>query len=160
MEFSSYVWRRESHYSLRKDILDKITVFPGYDAAAIEVANLDGHQFDTLEDCYLEILECKNETTLIKHTQTITGNEQWDVPKIHGVDADKVKRKLKKDRFTSLLLANWGCRIIDDVQGFKPNSGLYGVVKKRGTKLVQGMRTQNIPINITKTQSGRKIFRI
>jgi len=108
--FQSYEWRVNSHYKLKRDILDLWTLFPKYDPAEVEVAanaaTKAGQYFDTLEDCYLELEQCKQETVLIKHTATATGQEKWDVPDIVGVDAEQVRKQLKRDRFTSLLLAN------------------------------------------------------
>lgn len=115
VEFSNYQWRREAHYGLKKDIMDKRLVFPQYDLAAIEAANANdrgGTSFDTVEDCYLELEQCKSETMMIRHTMTGTGQEKWDVPRMLGVDSEEMRKRLKKDRFTSLLLANWAARLV------------------------------------------------
>ena len=118
IEFSNSKWRVDAHHGLRKDFLDRKVLFPKYDAAQVEVQSFKntkiGKGFDTLAECYVEIEQCKQETTLIQHTQTTTGQEKWDVPKMVGVDAEQVKKYLKRDRFTSLLLANWGCRVAED----------------------------------------------
>lgn len=115
VEFSNYQWRREAHYGLKKDIMDKKLVFPQYDLAAIEAANASdrgGTSFDTVEDCYLELEQCKSETMMIRHTSTATGQEKWDVPRMLGIDSEEMRKRLKKDRFTSLLLANWAARLV------------------------------------------------
>lgn len=118
IEFSKYEWRQQAHHGLRIDILHKKLLFPFYDAAAVEIASLDnksvGLGVDRLDDCYIEIEQCKQETTLIRHSQTTTGKETWDVPKIIGLDAEEIKKTLKKDRFTSLLLANWAARLVEE----------------------------------------------
>ena len=78
---------------------------------AAELSDMSiGRIFDNTEDCYTEIEECKKEVILIKHSATANGSERWDVPKVVGIDAEQVKKRLKKDRFTALLLSNWGCR--------------------------------------------------
>lgn len=114
MEFSDYSWRCNAHYGLKKDIIDKKVIFPYFDLAEVEAQNLSsskqGKSYDTVEDCYLEIEQCKKETTFIKHQMTPLGQEKWDVPKIAGLDAEELRKTLKRDRFTSLLLSNWAAR--------------------------------------------------
>lgn len=112
IEFTDYQWRRESHYGLKKDFSDKVLLFPNYDGVAIMESNIlnSDNTYENLEDNYLNILEAKTEITLIKHSQTANGNEKWDVPDIVGV-GEHGKKKLKKDRFTSILLSNWAARI-------------------------------------------------
>lgn len=131
IQFASAEWRVNSHHGLRKDIIDLKLLFPKYDASVVEMQSYMeesiGRLFDTLEDNYLEIEQCKQETTLIKHSQTETGVERWDVPKITGLDADEVRKQLKRDRFTSLLLANWAARILTENDYDKP-VGLFGGV--------------------------------
>lgn len=110
IEFQNSEWRKKAHYSLKKDILDLKILFPKYDAVAVEMSIVEsagrGVYFDTLDECYLEIEQCKQQTAMIKHTATNTGQEKWDVPRIVGVDAEQIKKTLKRDRFTSLLLTN------------------------------------------------------
>lgn len=133
IEFSNYDWRRNAHWGLRSDFLNKKILFPAYDAASIEVDSyLEDKLGDTLEDCYLEIEQCKKEITLIKHDQTPQGHEKWDVPKVIGIDADQAQKKIKRDRFTSILLANWGCRILDEEKDqFTPEKyGVFGGTAK------------------------------
>jgi hypothetical protein len=112
--FQNAEWRKESHYGLKKDISDKRILFPLFDT--VQVASTDymenSKDYETLDECYTEIEECKYETILIKHDMTNTGTERWDVPKLKISGADEIKKSLKKDRFTSLLLANWACRLI------------------------------------------------
>lgn len=116
IEFSNYQWRRDAHYGLRHDIIHGILKFPYYNGADSIVASYNedkvGKYVDRLDDCNYEIIELKTELTLIKHQQTPTGQEKWDVPDAKGIDAENMKKVLKKDRFTSLLLANWGCRLL------------------------------------------------
>lgn len=113
IEFASSTWRRDSHWGLKKDISEKILLFPNYDPAtlSVEMTGAKNDSYETLEDNYVEIEQCKQETILIRHGQTVTGQENWDVPKMAGVDAEQVRKTLKRDRFTSLLLANWAARL-------------------------------------------------
>lgn len=110
IEFQSAAWRKSAHYELKKDILDLKILFPKYDAVAIEMSiqesQAKGIGFDTLDECHIEIEQCKQQTAMIRHSATTTGAEKWDVPKIVGLDAEQIKRTLKRDRFTSLLLTN------------------------------------------------------
>lgn len=156
-EFSSDEWRKESHYGLRKDIIDKVLIFPEYDLAEIELLALEKSDgYETLDDCYHEIEECKTETALIKHSQTPNGTERWDVPEIVGLTAEQTRKKLKRDRFTALLMANWGARIIATV-GPKYSSPI-GTMVKRGR---QATFTTNTPQAIPQCRTlpnGRRIY--
>lgn len=123
IEFANYKWRVDSHHGLRKDILEQKLLFPSYDPAhqiVDEVKDeMGGKLYDTIPDCYLEIEQCKQETTFVQHSHTDTNKEKWDIPKIAGVDASSNKKYLKKDRFSSLLLANWGCRLLEQEPDIK-----------------------------------------
>jgi hypothetical protein len=66
--------------------------------------------YDTLEDCLLEIEELKNELSTIIHTQTQYGRDRWDTPEIRI--AGNKKGRLRKDRYSSLLMANMGARCL------------------------------------------------
>ncbi len=142
IEFSNSDWRRESHWGLRKDIHDKILLFPKYDPAVITVeAYKDaavGKNFDTIEDCYLEIEQCKRETILIKHDKTATGQEKWDVPRAAGLDADQIRKIIKRDRFTSLLLANWAARLLTAEDAYRNIGNFGGVAKEFSNKTISG----------------------
>jgi hypothetical protein len=56
----------------------------------------------------MEIEELKNELSMIVMTQTSTGRERWDTPEVK-VAAGK-KRRLRKDRYSSLIMANMSAR--------------------------------------------------
>ncbi len=158
IEFSNAGWRREAHYGLRKDLMDKNLLFPFYDSAGIEeeIVNnsKNGNFFDTLDQCYLEILECKNETMMIRHSITQGGTERWDVPDIKGIDSNQVSKTLKRDRFSSLLLANWGRRlIIHDQTVAKPVEPEFMLAISR-----KGGQTNNaVTFMQTDAGNGRKI---
>ncbi len=77
------------------------------------------------------MLELKTEITLIRLESTPTGQEKWDVPKVVGTDANNIRKKLKKDRFTSLLLSNWAARLVlNDLNIYVPTGTSYGLAKK------------------------------
>lgn len=141
INFQSDEFRKESHHGLKTDLSNKKLLFPQFDT--VDIANagtydslLDG--YENLEDCYVEIEELKNETMLIKHEQTITGSEKWDVPKLRVSGADEIKKRLKKDRFSSMLLSNWGCRIKDAESS---NASNYDII---GTRLGFNKQDTNI----------------
>lgn len=131
IEFSNYQWRRDAHWAVRHDLSDKRLIFPFYDAAELEVAALidqkEGKSFDRLEDVYKALEQCKTQMTYVKHEQTSTGQERWDVPKVIGYDADDGKSVLKKDLFTSLMLANWGRRLMTE-EVVENKNGRHGYV--------------------------------
>lgn len=159
IEFSSAKWRNESHYGLRKDITEKILLFPEHDIAEIELASrVNVNSYETLEDCYLEILESKTETAMIKHSQTANGTEQWSVPKVKGLDSEEINKRLKKDRFTSMLLANWGCRMINVDSANRANykNSVHYLIKKNSSHSVG--KSGAPPIRVIQTGNGRKIF--
>lgn len=115
IEFSHYQWRREAHYGIKTDINNGILLFPRYDLAEGAVKSFEnlamGRFYDTLEDANYEIEQCKQECVRIKAEQTPSGLEKWDVPSVMTAGANGEKVKLKKDRFTSLMIANWVARL-------------------------------------------------
>lgn len=157
-EFSSASWRTDSHYGLKKDLQEKMLLFPEYDAAQIELENLnrgDQYFYETLENCHLEILECKTEITFIKHSQTPNGTEKWDVPEVVGLSSDQTKKKLKKDRFTSLLLANWGARNMSQLTPTPAQS--WGHLVKR-SPTAHSVSVPKAGVRFSNGPGGRKIF--
>ena len=111
-QFAKYDWLAEANHGLRKDFEDKIVLFPAFDAVSLGLSaeddNRTGRVYDTLEDCVMEIEELKNELSMIVMTQTSTGRERWDTPEIK-VAAGK-KSRLRKDRYSSLIMANMSAR--------------------------------------------------
>lgn len=153
IQFADSTWRKDAHWGLRADLLQQQIFFPEYDAADIQVNELLDERnnivFDTVGDIYDEIEQCKIETTYIKYEHTDNGSEKWGLPngKLGG-------RSFQRDRFTSLLLANWARRIfITDIMGKKnPYHDSYGNVARAAKK--------GISYNVVKTDqgNGRKIF--
>jgi hypothetical protein len=67
------------------------------------------HVGDTVEDVMYEIMETQNELTTIEHTQTPgTNRDHWDTPEIKK--AGGRKGRMRKDRYSALLLANMAAR--------------------------------------------------
>jgi hypothetical protein len=134
IEFSSREWYESSHFNLLKDITTMQVLFPEYDALGIEqsrILGLDSADDYSSESIHAEIEECKYQTTLIQEQTTAKGQKRWDLPKVKGVITEGIKNKLRKDHFTSLLLANDAARNInntvdlDKIQTFGGYSSKY-----------------------------------
>jgi len=116
INFQKTELRREAHYGLKKDLSDKTLMFPSYDIKEIGLQTLInevlGKVYDDINDCIFEIEQCKKEMIMIKLDKTSTGIERWDVPNIKGPKTSGEGMVMKKDRFSSVLLANYGARIL------------------------------------------------
>lgn len=108
--FSSAQWTSESNHGLRKDMEDKKLIFPFFDTLALSLSLEEDKKMnritDTLEDCTMEIEDLKRELSLIVITVTPSGRERWDTP---GTQTGN-KNKLRKDRYSALLMANDAAR--------------------------------------------------
>jgi hypothetical protein len=113
-QFAKYEWLAGANHGLRKDLEDKAIMFPRFDAITIGVSNaedgLKGRAFDTLEQCVMEIEDLKDELTMIQITQTTGGRDRWDTPETI-IGAGK-KGRQRKDRYSSLIMANMASRIL------------------------------------------------
>lgn len=127
ISFSDATWVRDANQGMRKDFEDKALLFPEFDSAiiglAIEEDKLTGRVkidkddestiklYDTLEDCFMEIEELKDELATIVHTQTGQSlRDRWDTPEVKG--AGGKKGRLRKDRYSALLMANMIGRVL------------------------------------------------
>jgi hypothetical protein len=146
VNFAKADWVSEANHGMRKDFEDKALLFPHYDAAAIGLAieedkesgrvkvDLDGSEklYDTLEDCMLEIEDLKDELATIVHSQTGTsGRDRWDTPEIK--QAGGKRGRLRKDRYSSLLMANMVGRILErtpKTQEYQPVGGFAHQIAK------------------------------
>ncbi len=116
-QFAKYDWLAEANHGLRKDFEDKAILFPMFDSITLGISNaedgLKGRVYDTLEQCVMEIEDLKDELTMIQITQTTTGRDRWDTPEtIVGTGR---KGKLRKDRYSSLIMANMAARILSRI---------------------------------------------
>tara|TARA_B100000902_G_scaffold330382_1_gene327299 strand:+ start:7312 stop:9294 length:1983 start_codon:yes stop_codon:yes gene_type:complete len=114
-QFAKYDWLSEANHGLRKDFEDKVLVFPFFDPLSLALSE---HQdqaverlYDTLEQCVLDIEELKDELSMIQMTQTNSGRDRWDTPEV--VVGTGRKRKMRKDRYSALLMANMAARCMD-----------------------------------------------
>lgn len=117
VQFAKADWTAQANHGLRKDFEDKVLLFPRFDALTLGLAlDQEGKDilsgdlnpiYDNLSECILEIEELKNELTTIVMTQTSTGpnaRDRWDTPEVKLPNGKK--GRLRKDRYSSLLIAN------------------------------------------------------
>ncbi len=117
VQFAKADWTSQANHGLRKDLEDKVLLFPRFDSLSLGLAlDSEGRDlldsnlnpvYDTLSECILEIEELKNELTTIVMTQTSTGpnaRDRWDTPEIKLPNGKR--GRLRKDRYSSLLIAN------------------------------------------------------
>ncbi len=77
--------------------------------AALEAEKAAGVTFDTYEENVFNIEELKNELCTIQMSETATGKEKFDTPTVvkpGAVEGRARKGRLRKDRYTALLLAH------------------------------------------------------
>lgn len=113
-QFARYEWLAEANHGMRKDFEDKILLFPFFDPLSLTISEhedtMKNRMFDTLEECIMDIEELKNELSMIQMTQTSAGRDRWDTPEV--VVGTGKKNKIRKDRYSALLMANMAARIM------------------------------------------------
>lgn len=128
--FGNAEWLTEANHALRMDMETKSLIFPRFDPITIGLsieqdkiygrgsADMDSDfLYDTLEDAVMEVEELKNELAIIELTRTNNGRDHWDVPEVK-VGVGK-KQRLKKDRYSALLMANMCARQITRTLNFE-----------------------------------------
>jgi len=117
VQFAKADWTAAANHGLRKDLEDRILLFPRFDNLSLGLA-LDRDNKDILDssiekvydnesECILEIEDLKDELTTIVMTQTssgVGGRDKWDTPDIKLPNGKK--GKLRKDRYSALVIAN------------------------------------------------------
>jgi hypothetical protein len=113
-QFAKYDWLAEANHGLRKDLEDQVILFPRFDSITVGISNIEdgmkGRMYDTLEECVMDIEELKDELSMIQMTQTASGRDRWDTPEV--IVAAGKKSKMRKDRYSSLIMANMAARRI------------------------------------------------
>lgn len=126
VQFANAQWTAEANNGLKKDMEDRVLMFPYMDSALLGLSVEEDKQlkrtFDTLEDATMEIEALKDELSTIQHTQTPTGRDHWDVPAIKGEGAKR--GRMRKDRYSALLMANMAARQM--AYGPKPSEWYAG----------------------------------
>jgi len=110
--FTREDWTSQSNHGLKKDMEDKVILFPFFDAISFLDADLRvtlSDNEDSINKCIEEIEELKNELCTITVTSTaITNRERWDTPEIKLPNSKKGRQR--KDRYSALLMANMTSR--------------------------------------------------
>jgi len=113
-QFAKYDWLAASNHGMRKDFEDKVLLFPFFDPLSLTLSEhedmMKNRMFDTLEECVLDIEELKDELSMIQMTQTNSGRDRWDTPEV--VIGTGKKSKMRKDRYSALLMANMAARVL------------------------------------------------
>ena len=118
VQFAKAEWTAQANHGLRKDLEDKVLLFPRFDNLTLGLTleqegkdilstDLSTPIYDSLSECILEIEELKNELTTIIMSRTGTGagaRDRWDTPEFKT--ANGKKGRLRKDRYSSLVIAN------------------------------------------------------
>jgi len=159
-QFAKADWTAESNHGLRKDLEDKVLLFPRFDPLSLELATQDDkirsdvwkkknpskkfNIYDTLEDCVMEIEELKDELCTIVLTRTGTGvnsRDRWDTPEVKLLDGKK--GRLRKDRYSALVMSNAVARNIHRAEPILKYEVIGGFTKdikgkNKGNKLYHG----------------------
>lgn len=154
INFAKAEWVKEANHGMRKDFEDRVLLFPVFDSLEVALAGESG--VDTLEDCMLEIEELKDELATIIHTQTPSSNrDRWDTPEVKELGSKK--GRLRKDRYSALLMANMVARQIfrDMTVNVQPTSyGGFAVNIRSGKDKKEKMANQTSSRQEANTDSG------
>lgn len=147
VQFAKADWTAAANHGLRKDFEDRVLLFPRFDQLTLGLAmDEDGKDimkddltplYDSLSECILEIEDLKNELTTIVMSQTSTGpgaRDKWDTPEVKLGNGKK--GRLRKDRYSSLVIANMLARQ-SRIELAAPNYDVIGgdrskIVKQEG----------------------------
>jgi hypothetical protein len=84
----------------------------------------------------MEIEELKNELSLIEVSESINGRMRWDTPEVKiGVGK---KQRMRKDRYSALLMANMASRSINLEEKQSVYHGYGGFAAKDNSKKFEG----------------------
>jgi hypothetical protein len=144
-QFAKHEWLAEANHGMRKDFEDKALLFPFFDTISLGLSNIEDNyknrMFDTLEECVMEIEELKDELSMIQMTQTSSGRDRWDTPEF--VVGTGKKSKMRKDRYSALLMANMAARTIQrtptqEMYNFYGGFATGGHYKKNEERMYSG----------------------
>jgi hypothetical protein len=128
---------RDANHGMLKDLQDKALLFPLFDtvelAKSVELDNINNVRFDTYEDLVLEIEDLKTEiTSIVCKPSSTLGKETFDTPDTKMPGQAK-KGRMRKDRYSALLYANYFARNKDRNEPLKmhyvPVGGTKGMNK-------------------------------
>tara|TARA_R100000995_G_scaffold58692_1_gene29479 strand:+ start:3520 stop:5610 length:2091 start_codon:yes stop_codon:yes gene_type:complete len=121
VNFAKADWTAQANHGMRKDLEDKVLIFPRFDTLSLSIMTEKDKIFfenmkektgedqslrlyDTLEDAVMEVEELKSELSTIVITITQAGRERWNTPEIK-LETGK-KGRMRKDRYSALVIAN------------------------------------------------------
>lgn len=121
VNFASAEWTSQANHGLRKDMEDRILLFPRFDNLTLGMITAQDEMrfkqlkkqvgdtaalklYDTLEDVIMDIEDLKAELSTIMVTRSASGREKFDTPEIK-LDTGK-KGRMRKDRYSALVIAN------------------------------------------------------
>jgi len=127
INFASAEWTSKANHGLRKDMEDRFILFPRFDQITLSMTTEQDKirfdklkdvvgdtsalkLYDTFEDAVMDVEELKAELVTIVVTRTTSGRERFDTPEIK-LDTGK-KGRLRKDRYSALVIANMIARTI------------------------------------------------
>lgn len=106
-------YNQQANIALHKSLETRRLLFPAFDSvkmyASLQAEKSAGIVFDTFEENVFNIEELKNELCTIHMSETATGRERFDTPTVvqpGAVEGRSRKGRLKKDRYTALLLSH------------------------------------------------------
>lgn len=133
--FSRADWTSEANHGLRKDMEDKVLLFPYFDAISLgmatEIDGINDKLYDTLEDCVMDIEELKRELSMVEITVTPNGRERWDTPELKTSVGKKTR--LRKDRYSALLMANMSARSFSSEPEYKTYDVIGGFAQQKSS---------------------------
>lgn len=107
INFTSQEWTSTSNHGLKKDLEDRVLLFPFIDNVSLAIAEAQDEIVKdeySLEKLIFNIEELKQELVSITVSETATGREHFDTPEIKTKTGKK--GRMKKDRYSALLMAN------------------------------------------------------
>lgn len=131
VEFAKADWVAEANHGLKKDLEMRYCLFPRYDALSLTLAadeDLKTQHEDSIEDAIYEIEELKNELTTIVMSTTPSGRDRWDTPE--QKTASGKKGRMRKDRYSALVIANMIARTISRAEPAIKYSFVGGLVSE------------------------------
>ena len=103
----------QANVCLHKSFETKKLLFPAFNVVQMEASRAaessNKIEHDTFEENINNIEELKNELCTIRMSETSTGKEKFDTPNVSqpgSVEGRQIKGRLRKDRYTALLLAH------------------------------------------------------
>lgn len=115
VQFTREDWTSQANHGLKKDMEDRVLLFPFFDAVSFAEAEFReqySSDDDKFEKIVEELEELKNELSTITVSQTpATNRERWDTPEFKLPNGKK--GRMRKDRYSSLLMANMTARTLE-----------------------------------------------